>query len=548
MRTLSKPTVRKCLAYFLIFLTLFSSNSCNYFRINSIPEGVNETTTFPNHVNNRYIVHAAGQIMEMNEFNFDPDNKEFFTAIVQEPVSKVNYTEGRSDRYRLKEKAILNEVHFYLRNTEPLPTGQVTIPFTAIKEVKIIDVNGGKTVLSYAVGTVIVLASIYVILIILVALLKSSCPYVYVYDGTSYVFEGETFGGAIAQNLERDDYMPLPSAKSDLGLYRLRISNELKEKQYTDIAELMVVDHPEGSSVLLDKEGTPRLITAPRSALSAVSCDGTDFTKELAAKDTSVFMYNTGNAENGLILRFKNENRNSSAKLILRGKNTLWFDWLYGEFIGKFGSSYDNWMDKQSKLPVEERMQSIMKSEIPLCIYLKKGDKWQLVDYLMTVGPLACRDFVVPVDLPEADEIIEIKLETGFMFWETDYAAMDFSKDEAMKVNSYKPESASGTGNHDWKQALSETDGVYMEQITPGLRTDLIFNTNNGSSEKTLANKTVESVFLHTRGYYELIRNFEGAPQVTELYKFKSPGYFSEFSRQTYYECLEGEYNLANKN
>ncbi|MBK6786045.1 MAG: hypothetical protein IPG79_21600 [Saprospiraceae bacterium] len=79
----------------------------------------------------------------------------------------------------------------------------------------------------------------------------------YVYDGETYIFEGETFGGAIAQNLERDDYMPLPDIRGNHGHYKIRISNELKEIQYTDLAELIVVDHPENSEVLLDKKVTP---------------------------------------------------------------------------------------------------------------------------------------------------------------------------------------------------------------------------------------------------------------------------------------------------
>lgn len=555
MKTIAKPLYRKFIAYFLVFLTLISSNSCNYFKVNSLPGEINQTTLFPDHANNRYIVHAGGGELEMTQFTFDPEDTQYMSATLIEPFATINYSSGRSTRFRADEKSIVNEVHFYLRNTEPLQPGDVKIPFTAVKEVRIVDLDSGKTAASYVFGTIGVIAGIFVIIMIIALLTKSSCPYVYVHNGDSYVFEGETFGGAIASNLERDDYMPLPSAKSDLGLFRIRISNELKEKQYTDVAELLVVNHPQGTSVLLDKKGTPRLITDPQPALSVMSSGGINLKEIMMKRDTNVFMFdNYEDQSNSLILKFRNENNSTSGKLLLKCKNTLWFDYLYGEFISKFGTSYDNWTEKQSKLPTKDRIETILKSEIPLCIYIKSGNEWKLVDYLMTVGPLASRDFVIPIDLTESDnEIIEIKLETGFMFWETDYAAMDFSKDDNMIVTRHKPESAKGTGDHDWRMALSATDGIYMEQRTPGLRTDIIFNTSGNSNQTSNVSSNSmltgeESVFLHTRGYYELIRDFAGAPQLTELYKFKSPGYFSEFSKQQFNEWLTGENIIAVNN
>ena len=36
-----------------------------------------------------------------------------------------------------------------------------------------------------------------------------------------------------------------------------------------------------------------------------------------------------------------------------------------------------------------------------------------------------------------------------------------------------------------------------------------------------------QTVFLHTHGYYKLIREFEGTPKWLELRKFQTAGYFS---------------------
>jgi hypothetical protein len=54
-----------------------------------------------------------------------------------------------------------------------------------------------------------------------------------------------------------------------------------------------------------------------------------------------------------------------------------------------------------------------------------------------------------------------------------------------------------------------------------------------------------QSFFLHTRGYYELIRDFEGFPNLVELKKFKKNGYFSDFSRATYLKVFDRENKMA---
>ncbi len=47
----------------------------------------------------------------------------------------------------------------------------------------------------------------------------------------------------------------------------------------------------------------------------------------------------------------------------------------------------------------EERLKKISENNFPLSIYIRKNNSWQLVEEIMTVGPLAYRDFVIPIDL-----------------------------------------------------------------------------------------------------------------------------------------------------
>ena len=102
-----------------------------------------------------------------------------------------HYTEERSKSYKLTEKTIHHEVHIYLNESSiDLSEGIIEIPYSMIDEIRVIEKDTGKLILA-VLGSIL---AVFIILIIIVALTKSSCPYVYVDDGEGFVFEGEIFG------------------------------------------------------------------------------------------------------------------------------------------------------------------------------------------------------------------------------------------------------------------------------------------------------------------------------------------------------------------
>jgi hypothetical protein len=413
---------------------------------------------------------------------------------------------------------------------------------SSIQQIKIIEKDTGKTTASYVFGTFGVIAGALLIIGVIVALTKSSCPYVYSYDGEGYVFEGEIFGGAIAKNLQREDFMPLTSLKQKDGLYKIRISNELKERQHTDLAQLLIVEHPADQKVLLDKNGVVHSIGNIQHPEAACTFSGDDILPEMQSKDEMVFFFNDEEySTNGVVIKFNKPEGANLGKLVFRAKNTLWSDYQVGRFFQLFGSSFNGWMEKQSKINPEVRKQRIIDQQLPLEIYLKNGAEWNLVDRLQTVGPLAYRDFVVPIDLTKhAADDIELKIQSGFMFWEIDQIGLDFTDDRELEISRVNPISAIGTGGIDWLTELKATDGQYMSQDTVGMVTELIYR-----APTTSGNGYVQSCFLRTSGYYEPIREFEGLPQLIELNKFKTPGYLSDFSRTNYLIAIEKESALA---
>ena len=533
MKIINFPVLKISISYFLISLMLFQSVGCNYFKVNKVESDFEATINEIGEVHKYFLIHDQNDTYSLSDITIDST---FLHGTLESPQSIKYNSENRGYRYHKHERDILNEVHFYLNvNAERLDSSSTNIPLSDIKEIRIIEKDTGKTVASYIFTGLGILAAVYVIVVIIVLLTKSSCPYVYVEDNEGFVFEGETFGGAIGQNLQRDDYMPLPSIKAKTGTYRLRISNELKERQYTDIAELMVVNHTYKQKVLLDKSGQPQIIEKLHTYEEATGFDGIPLQSTLEKKDSDVFLFdNISGNKNGAILKFKKPANVTNGKLVLNAKNTLWFDYMFGEFLKKFGTSFDMWMEQQAELPSAERIEKINNHDFPLSVYIMKDNKWQLVDYLNTVGPLANRDFVVPIDLTDiAGDEVEIKLETGFMFWELDYVGIDFSNTVAPEMAVLEPFLALGTGTNDWTTELKKIDGQYMAQENVGDVTEIIFKIPTAFRQES------QTVFLHTRGYYELIRDFEGLPQISSLNKFKVPDYFSEFSREGFMKTIK---------
>ena len=98
--------------------------------------------------------------------------------------------------------------------------------------------------------------------------LKGSCPFLYVYDGSGYQFVTDllwrsplgmvTPGGFLAA-AETADYVKIPGdlMKPKAGVYSLQITEELWETAYFDLVKLLAVDHPAGTQIFVDEKYTP---------------------------------------------------------------------------------------------------------------------------------------------------------------------------------------------------------------------------------------------------------------------------------------------------
>ncbi|MBL7791128.1 MAG: hypothetical protein JNK77_02305 [Saprospiraceae bacterium] len=537
MKKLLNSRSRRFIVYCLSLLMFAYTTSCHFFKVKEIGGEAFAGLITVGQMKKTFILHFD----ELDRYILkDIAVKEGrLTGKLEIPSSTpIHYKQDRSTHYKNKtERSILQEVHIYLSDSTASPGAgaNLNVPIANIEEIHVIDPATGRTVLSYVGITLGIIVAAFLAAGFIIALFKSSCPYVYVNDGQSFSFAGEIYGGAVQQNLERHDYLPLPYLQPVHNTYQLRITNELKEHQFTDLAELVVVEHPQQDRVLLDRHGTPQRISNLQLPSKALTAGGQAIADQLNAADGHKYLFNEEKQKkNSVTLTFPKPQAAQQGKLVINAKNTLWFDYLVGEFNKKFGGYYDTWVEKQGKMPTEQRVQEMQNQEFPITVSLRTPKGWQVIDRVDMVGPMANRDIVVPIDISAVrDDEVTLRLETGFLFWELDYAAMDFSENKGMKLTRLLPSLAMGSDGQNYTATLSAVDNMYLSQYNVGDVAEIHYPALPPDNDFS------QSYFLHAKGYYQPVRDYKGPADVKTLKQFKNPGHFSEFSKQEFSRVMQ---------
>jgi hypothetical protein len=445
-------------------------------------------------------------------------------------------------RYRPARSKPTHEVHIYLAEGTITGTeGQTTIPLSRIRKIEVFDPAIGATIASYVFTTLGIIAAVVVVIGIIALATKSSCPFLYARDGDSWRFMGEMYGGAIAAPLERDDYMPLPGLQTEDGNYELRIANELKERQYTNLAELLVVDCADQSTVLADKNGALYGISHPVAPQTALA-GSRDCTPALSAKDTSALLFDVPDAADpafsNVVLSFPKPDEAKNGRLLIKAKNSYWLDYMFARFTEQFGSRYQKFAAQQRKAPAAEGRQWSLEQGIPLSVEVQTSTGWEQAGYFDVMGPMAMRDMVMNLDLSKVSgKDVKLRLRCGARFWEVDYAAMDFTEAAPFPVHRLSPFSAVDERGRELSSTLAATDQQYLTQPEAGNAAVVRY------TAPPQAAGTTRTVILHSRGYYEYIRHYTNKPNLVRLLQFKKPGAFTRFA-ETEYKRLEGQKDL----
>jgi hypothetical protein len=374
------------------------------------------------------------------------------------------------------------------------------------------------------------------VVVFLIALLAkgSSCPFIYTNTGDNYNFTGEIYSGATALPLERNDYLPLGRLKPVDNKYNLRITNEVEEIQKTNLTELILIDHKQDTKILMDKYGTAYSLSNLKMPSQATDTYGNTILSVLANCDS--FRYVSQIVKDPVIkdtisLTFDKPGNVSSSMLVIKGKNTMWLDYIYGKFSDLFGNRFEKWKEKSDRKPREELLKWEFNQGMPLAVYLETENGLKLVDYFNLPGPMADKEDIMQIDLSEIHtDKVKLKLVSGVLFWDIDYVGMDFNASEQVNKTVVPIYSAIDENGKDVTSLLAKDDDKYLIQPLPVSKTNMTFISpeNPTGMERT--------IFLHSKGHYEILRDTKGKPDIAYLKTFLEPGAFTKFSKDHFLE------------
>lgn len=557
MKTNFLISMEKVTAGSLILLFLVSFQGCRYYyRVQTVEKVSPQNIKTCDSLNKLLVLHQNKSAWQLSGYAVTDNMLSGTLSVLPGNCHQYKTTSlKRGNRYRKDDRiVVLNQVHLYLNDTivPKFTTGdEVKIDFSAVHKAEIYVKDKGRTTVSWVVPTVLGTMGVAIVAAAttaaIVALTKSSCPLVYVKSDTSYTFSGEIFGGAIYSSLERHDWLPLPGFEPVQNRYELKITNGLPEIQYINQAELWIVSHPGQVKVLPDRKGVIHTIVKPELPAEAVSSGKANILPLISMKDRNSFQFDespavTGDscAFNTLYLSFFIPAGADTGKLVVSAGNSMWGDYTFGELTRLFGSRYEEFVNWQGKRSPEKTLQWQKDQRYPLMVYLETSAGWQFVDNFDLIGPLGAREMVMPVGLSGAlitgttdgNRMVRIKLESGFRFWDLDYAAIDFSKDRICQVDRIQPASAITETGKDVTQLLSMNDKKYYIQEKIGEEGLIVYQ------DSPAIPGMKKSVFLHTKGYYTHVRNYPNPPDKIQLQTFLVPGRFSKFSFDNYTEFM----------
>jgi hypothetical protein len=411
-----------------------------------------------------------------------------------------------------------------------------TIPLSQVEMIWVRKTDPGMSFLV----TIGAAAGVFLGLMLFVLLTKESCPFIYSYNGEQYVFDAEPYGGAICEGLKRTEWCGLESLKETNGLYKLKMTNEVDETQYTDELKLVIVDHPANIRVVSDESGNFCTLTDPLPPFRAYDAKGRSIIPQVLKKDW--IYWKTPEDEispdrealkDELVFEFPKPAGAKKVKFLFNGCNTLWGSQMLKKLLELNGNKIQDFYNEINALgPAYDRMrQWIARDELfRLQVRVEAAGHWKSKGMLLGGGPFISEDRIYHLNIEDVPgDVLKVKLTPPAVFWMINQVAVDYTKDLPLKATEIQAAEASDSQGRDVRDALSLTDGQYFSMPKTSDWADLVFIVP--PRQESLS----RSVFAKASGYYDIHLKSGGEPQVEILEKIRTqPGFVIQHAMKEY--------------
>jgi hypothetical protein len=408
------------------------------------------------------------------------------------------------------------------------PDTRLVIPRDSVSTIYMTKTDPLRTTFAVIGGAAAALA----IAVAIAVATKESCPFLYSNDGHGFVFDGEPYGGAIMRSLARTDWSELEHIRSVHGQYRLLLTNEVDETQYTNSLRLLVVDHSPLSTVIMDKEGRPHAFRRLLPLESARDEAGRDLLVWLRETDLAAWQPNLGafskqdslgDVRNHIVLEFERPRDLKKAYLVTNVATHQWGSHtirsilsMHGNQVGDYYAAINGSEGKRREL-----LQWNDREELyHLFVEVLTGHEWVRQDFIPGGGPFISESRAIPLDLSGVSEsAVQIRINPPIGFWSLNSFHLAWEEDST-RVTTLNAISASGPRGQQTIDALRSDDNDYL--VFPDKETDAELAYQ---SPPTTPGMT-RTIFAETRGWYEVHLHGLGNPDPNGLRRMASePGF-----------------------
>ncbi|UCE19258.1 MAG: hypothetical protein JSV84_02600, partial [Gemmatimonadota bacterium] len=299
----------------------------------------------------------------------------------------------------------------------------------------------------------------------------ASCPWVYTWNGSEYVADNDVYSTARGAGREYTDYYALqqPLVEKE-GVYSLELREDGAEQSFTDMVQLIVVDHPSSVQIGTDESGNLRTYAGPSVPVSAVQNGSDNVTAGVTAEDgAGASVYH----EDVIIVDFGALDVSAGAIFVLRA-------------IGFQVDDENDWGDNTFQQPTLQiqTINGIGEWETRNTFYPR--DNWAT----------GCYDLAGLLPDSEGDVKVRIYVTSCHTkkYHIVDYVALDGDPQVPVTVTALPPATALHSEGMDVRSDLENADGVYAEML-PNQNISLTFPVPVSSGEQR------DFVFV-SKGYY----------------------------------------------
>lgn len=321
-----------------------------------------------------------------------------------------------------------------------------------------------------------------------------SCPYIYSWNGSEYIYEHEAYPWAGVGAMAPDEtYETLKYLDTSEDVLRLRMTEELPEVSYTNSVKVYGIQHPSDVEVLSDFQGNFHTISEMELPSSCIDIFGENCLDKINQTDELFWIADIDTVDpktegfSYIDLEFDKPQNADTAKLRFSIKKTEFPIWVWMRYIKIIGTiDYVYGLLEKGEIPSEYYFPSMFR------IFIWNGTDWELADQF-GIGAVDWNDRLVFINLTNVEgDKVKFRLMQISGFYPIDSVKIDYTKDKEMKIEQLNLISAIDNKNNDVKEKLMDRDQERIN-MSKGDYVDLVFD--KGTLES-------DSYIMSISGYY----------------------------------------------